>query len=90
LSLFNLNQNKKILIKTLIFTISCLLFVFFSSAQTAGSDKAIYGNLAEKLIATDGKLTIGGYARIDYNQSFSADRRYNVILDIHRLVAFRV
>lgn len=72
--------------KTLITTISFLLFVFILSAQTADSDKATYGNIAEKLLATDGKLTIGGYAQIDYNQPFSSDRRYNGTLDIHRMV----
>jgi hypothetical protein len=71
-------------------TISIFLFILFFSfisfSQTIEDPSEKYENLAEKLLATDGKITIGGYAQIDYNQPFSSDRRYNGILDVHRLV----
>ncbi len=71
-------------------TISTFLFILFFSyisfSQTIEDPSEKYENLAEKLLATDGKITIGGYAQIDYNQPFSSDRRYNGILDVHRLV----
>jgi len=70
--------------------ISFFLFILFASyisqAQTVEEPSGKHENLAEKLLATDGRITIGGYAQIDYNQPFSSDRRYNGILDVHRLV----
>lgn len=71
-------------------TTSLLLLILFLSyvslAQSVGEQPAKYENMADKLLATDGKLSIGGYAQIDYNQPFSSDRRYNGVLDVHRLV----
>ena len=43
-------------------------------------------NTAEILIASDTKLTIGGYGQIDYNQTLSSDTYQNGNLDVHRLV----
>ncbi len=66
-----------------------LFFLFLTHAlisQNTSVQEAKYENMAEKLLATDGKITIGGYAQVDYNQQFSNDRRYNGILDIHRFV----
>lgn len=37
-------------------------------------------------MGSDSKLSIGGYAQIDYNQPFSKDVRQNGVLDVHRLV----
>ena len=42
-------------------------------------------NLMEK---RDHKATFGAYGQIDYNQPVSGDKRYNGMLDVHRLVAF--
>ncbi len=43
-------------------------------------------NSAEKLLATNGRLLIGGYGEVHYNQVFSRDVRYNGKMDVHRLV----
>ncbi|WP_205461699.1 hypothetical protein [Mangrovibacterium lignilyticum] len=43
-------------------------------------------NTSEVLMNSDQKLTIGGYAQIDYNQKFSSDTRSNGNLDVHRMV----
>jgi hypothetical protein len=37
-------------------------------------------------LLTDGKLTIGGYGEVNYNQTLDSDIRYNGKLDIHRMV----
>lgn len=43
-------------------------------------------NTAEKLLDAEDKLSIGGYAQIDYNQPLSSDLHQNGKMDIHRLV----
>ena len=43
-------------------------------------------NTSELMLESDQKLTIGGYAQIDYNQPFSSDTRSNGTLDVHRVV----
>jgi hypothetical protein len=68
-----------------IFLIFFLIYQM-SIAQDTDNPTGRYENLAEKLLSTDGKLTIGGYAQIDYNQPFSNGVRQNGIIDIHRLV----
>ena len=55
-------------------------------AQTDQSnDNAAY-NAADKLLASDTKLSIGGYAQIDYNQPIVDGQYSNGKLDVHRLV----
>ncbi len=66
----------------LLLTISTSML--FAQNQTTAS--GTYENLAERLLATEGSLTIGGYAQIDYNQPFAADRSFNGIIDVHRLI----
>jgi hypothetical protein len=68
-----------------------LLFVFgllitspIIYAQT--SDTTLYQNLAGSLMAADNKLTIGGYAQIDYNQPFTSGQHSLGKLDVHRMV----
>jgi hypothetical protein len=61
-------------------------FVF---AQITGRDTTTnntYQNTANRMMATDRKLTIGGYAQIDYNQELNAKTYNNGKLDVHRLV----
>ncbi|MCF8379718.1 MAG: OprO/OprP family phosphate-selective porin [Bacteroidales bacterium] len=43
-------------------------------------------NSAEKLLETEGKLKIGGYGEIHFNQELSPDIVHNADLDVHRLV----
>lgn len=55
-------------------------------ALLVGMHAVFAQNTAEVLMSSDQKLTIGGYAQIDYNQKFSSDTRYNGTLDVHRMV----
>lgn len=55
-------------------------------AQQADSAKNYYQNSAEKLLETSGKLVIGGYGEVHYNQPIDAKTRSNGILDVHRMV----
>jgi len=43
-------------------------------------------NSAEKLLATRGRLLIGGYGEVHYNKMLSGDILYNGKLDVHRMV----
>ncbi len=67
---------------------SLILLIVFASIVTVGqqNDSAQYSNLAQTLLQKDGKLTIGGYAQIDYNQPFESDKYSLGNLDVHRMV----
>jgi hypothetical protein len=73
-----------------IFTFNFLLGgSVFSYAQVAVPDTLAsntYLNTANRMMQTDRKLTIGGYAQIDYNQPISSGTYSNGKLDVHRLV----
>lgn len=56
------------------------------SAQTTTPTKTNQLNSAEKLVASDSKLTIGGYGEVHYNQVLDPDTRNNGKLDVHRVV----
>jgi hypothetical protein len=43
-------------------------------------------NAAQRMMGVDRKLTLGGYAQIDYNQPFGNNEISNGKLDVHRLV----
>jgi hypothetical protein len=45
-----------------------------------------YQNSANRMMETDRKLTIGGYAQIDYNQPLGSNTYNNGKLDVHRMV----
>jgi hypothetical protein len=67
------------------------IFLFFLSARFANAqdslmNKKIYQNSADQLIASSGKLLIGGYGEVHYNQPLNADTRSNGTLDVHRMV----
>ncbi len=55
-------------------------------AQVSDSSAANYKNAAEKLLETDGRLTIGGYGEVHYNQPLRSSVRSNGELDVHRMV----
>lgn len=67
-----------------------LVFVFMLAAIAVNAQEKkennLYENSAEKMLSTDGKLTIGGYGEIYYNQPFGNDVRKNGKLDVQRLV----
>lgn len=69
-------------------TISLLLILFFS--YTAYSQNLTpandYQNAASKMAEDLDKLTIGGYAQVDYNQPIESGNVKNGTLDVHRLV----
>ena len=56
------------------------------AALLLGTNGIFAQNTSEVLMNSDQKLTIGGYAQIDYNQKFSSDTRSNGNLDVHRMV----
>ena len=58
----------------------------FVQAQQSDSINNKYQNSADKLLATSGKLVIGGYGEVHYNQPFSSTTRSNGTLDVHRMV----
>lgn len=55
-------------------------------AQSSDSIPNYYLNIAENLLLKDGKLVIGGYGEIHYNQPLSSDLRKNGKMDVHRMV----
>ena len=67
-----------------------LVFMAFPSfAQVTQKDSVAvntYLNTANRMMQTDRKLTIGGYAQIDYNQPINSGTFNNGKLDVHRLV----
>ncbi len=64
------------------------LITAFSGAYTQPTDSITnsYKNSAEKMLSTDGKLMLGGYGEVHYNQPLSAETRNNGTLDVHRMV----
>lgn len=71
--------------------LSILAFILFISAlgvnaQQPDSLSNKYQNSVDKLLSTDGRLVIGGYGEIHYNQPFSSSIRSNGTLDVHRMV----
>ncbi len=56
------------------------------SAAIAQNQTSEVKNAAESLLQSGPRLSIGGYAQIDFNQPVSDGKRYNSTLDIHRLV----
>lgn len=63
-----------------------LLIASMGFSAYGQDQEGTYKNAADYLLASDSKLSIGGYAQIDYNQPFDSDKRYNGTLDVHRLV----
>lgn len=58
----------------------------YSQATSSDSVNNRYFNSAEKLLATDGHLLIGGYGEVHYNQPLQSGTRQNGNLDVHRMV----
>lgn len=72
--------------KRILFLATLVLVVVFSQAQTAEQTKSTYQNLADKLLSSDSRLTIGGYGEVHYHQPLNQDVRQNGELDVHRMV----
>jgi len=43
-------------------------------------------NIADQLLSSDSKLTLGGYGEVHYNQPINSDTKDNGALDVHRMV----
>ncbi|MBW6459363.1 MAG: hypothetical protein K0B08_02215 [Bacteroidales bacterium] len=68
--------------------IACFLFLMltFSAFSQTTDNPDEHLNATEKMSADNDRLTIGGYAQIDFNQPFEAGTIKNGTLDVHRLV----
>jgi len=75
--------------KYLIFTVIFSILMLGNNAK-AQIDTLVnkYENTADNLLSGNGKLMIGGYGEVHYNQPLSATTRYNGTLDVHRMVMF--
>jgi hypothetical protein len=72
--------------KTKFLFVALMMFAVIAKSQVSDSLNNVYKNSADELLSKDSKLTIGGYAQIDYNQPFGEDFKQNGELDVHRLV----
>ena len=67
-------------------TILLLVFLMAGYSIFAQKTEEETYNAAETLIQSDSKLSIGGYAQVDFNQPIVDGVRRNSTLDVHRLV----
>ena len=74
--------------KILIFIASVVLNSVFLQAQEPDSAATVYMNSADIMLKNDGKLNIGGYGEVHYNQPFTKDQKDQGTLDVHRIVMF--
>lgn len=70
-----------------VFTLMVMVGVLLT-ANYAQENAAGYQNVAQKLLQSDSKLTIGGYGEVHYNQVLNKQTRDNAVLDAHRMVLF--
>jgi len=63
-----------------------LTAILITSLNLFGQTKDTLLNSAQAMMAKSNRLTIGGYAQIDYNQPISSSTINNGTLDVHRLV----
>jgi hypothetical protein len=67
---------------------TALIFSTATLAQIADSTGLQYLNSAELMLNNDGKLNIGGYGEVHYNQPVSKNQKELGTLDVHRIVMF--
>lgn len=70
-----------------LFLVSVFLIAAIAQTNEANTDSN-FENVAQKLLNSDSKLTIGGYGEVHYNQVFNKQTRDNAVLDAHRMVLF--
>lgn len=61
------------------------------NAQVVGTDTTTNAplNSAQNILSgNNGKVTVGGYAQIDYNQPLNDTARTNGMMDVHRMILF--
>ena len=61
-------------------------FIFVTMAQNSDSLQSDFQSSAQRLMAKDSKLTIGGYGEVHYNQPLNSGTFDNGNLDVHRIV----
>ncbi|MCK9206254.1 MAG: hypothetical protein M0P66_04005 [Salinivirgaceae bacterium] len=66
--------------------LSLIAVVCTYTGFTQQTDTTAYSNLAGSMMANNSKLTIGGYAQIDYNQPYKSGEYSLGTLDVHRMV----
>lgn len=71
------------MVKNSILILSLLIASVTLFAQD--NNNAAY-NAADKLLSTNSKLSIGGYAQIDFNQPVNDGKYSNAKLDVHRMI----
>lgn len=74
------------MMKSLLLILVLASLTLFSAAQEKNEDNNQYLNAADQLLQSDGKLIIGGYGEVHYNQPLSSEIRNNGVLDVHRVV----
>jgi hypothetical protein len=74
------------MIKKSISTVMMAFLTLVSFAQNTETTSNLSQNAADKILASDSKLTIGGYAQIDYNQPITDGKYSNAKLDVHRMI----
>jgi len=72
--------------KRIYLSAALLLTFLFSQAQTPEQTNSTYQNLADQLLSSKSKLTIGGYGEVHYHQPLNSEVRQNGELDVHRMV----
>jgi hypothetical protein len=61
-------------------------FVLGSFLNSFSQTDSLYQNTSQRMMEEEKRLTIGGYAQIDYNQPLNKDFNQNGKLDVHRMV----
>jgi len=74
--------------KRTILSILILINTILLEAQTNDTTGTQYLNTAEMLLRKDGKLLIGGYGEVHYNQPLTKGQQELGTLDVHRMVMF--
>lgn len=75
--------------KTRITIIYMILLVALGlKAQDTTTVEGIYSNSTETLLNSDGKLSIGGYGEVHFNQPITKNQKELGTVDLHRMVMF--
>jgi len=76
------------IMKTQLLTIIMILCAGLVQAQQPDTITGTYKNTAEQMISSSGKLGIGGYGEVHYNQPLGKNQYQPGTLDVHRMVLF--
>ncbi len=77
---------KKIMISAILLIIN--LRIVNADSPDSTSSASEYFNTAELMLLRDGKLNIGAYGEVHYNQPIAKSQKETGILDVHRVVMF--